>query len=366
MSVQPRRLCVPCSFVPGELENLAALRQGDSAYVLEVYGALNPAPHGTGRASRTLPLVTPVLLRETVATARRFNINFNYTLNSAADPRRDFSAVDRRQTATLVDNLLDLGIKHFTVASPALIQFLAQEFPEAEICASAILRIDSPGKAKFFEDLGAKRLILFEDINRDFRTLRFIARACSAALEVMVNTPCSYGCPIREFHYSTQGVAGELGADADIAAGWFLRCNHWKLDRPEELLRAPGLVRPEDLDHYQARGIGHFKLVGREAAFTNTLQVAKAYIHGNWDGNVFDLFARREGTRQAFHIENSSLTDLLKPFLQGKAPCTTGCVECGHCDSFVPKFSEGVTQDDVVAAKAELSQRFTQGHFDAS
>ena len=350
---------VPCLFSESQLVSLSRLNdEARTGKVAECYGSLNPSLFGSGRITRTLPPAPADTLVKIVARAREYGLTFNYTLNQACMGGEEFSAEGRKRVLRFVEFLSECGIRSVTVAIPFLIELIARRFPEIEVCASAILRIDSIDKAMQIEDLGAERLILFEDLNRDFFTISRIRERVSASLEIMVNSPCLFSCPFREYHYTAQGHAN--GADGLSADTWFVLCNLRKLKHPEVMIKARGPVRPEDLTYYAQAGIDFAKIVGREVFFDNLSETARAYLSGEFDGNLFDLLPRREGTRQAFSIQNKDLAGFLDYFRQGKNPCSRGCFDCGYCDEYAERIELQVSGEQLEKAKRELETKMRE------
>jgi collagenase-like PrtC family protease len=282
---------------------------------------------------------------------------FNYTLNGSCFGGTEYAPHQRKRILEFVDLLVQLGIGTLTVSLPSLIELLATNFPSLHVAASCILRTDSPAKAQTVEQLGARRIVLFEDVSRNFALLEAIRRGCSAQLEVLVNSPCVFGCLLRDYHYTLQshGHTGKPGEDA--FEGWFQRCNLRKLENPAEMVRARGLIRPEDIQHYATRGVLCFKIVGREARMENIAEIAAAYMRGRYEGNVFDLLPRASGARQAYYLDNRALDGFLNWFLERRNPCVTGCHNCGYCDRYASLMRPAPEAGDLRKAMTAMRKR---------
>ncbi len=361
------KFCLPARFDEREFEIYDKLNvRANGAAIAEVYGSLSPSPFGSGRSARTLPVVTPNKLLRYVELCREHGYRFNYTLNGSCFGGREFTPQGRSEILEFVKLLADCGIDLMTVALPSLIELIAVHFPDIQLSASVILRVDSPSKARYIENLGARRIVLFEDLNRDFSAIQDIRTAYSGDLEVLVNSPCLFGCALREYHYTLQAHShrGEKGEDA--FERWMVRCNLQKLMHPEELVRSRGLIRPEDIIHYKRRGISYFKLVGREEQIENTTEVIAAYLQSAFEGNVFDLLPRFQGMKQVYHLDNRALDGFVDAFLEGRNPCTTGCRSCGYCDQYASAMEVAVPQDaltEAINALRNRAQTYIEGEF---
>ena len=350
----------PTRFAPDEIATVTALNgETDRGRLVEMYGGATPDPFGSGRTAGLLPKVSLDQLLEFAAAARLAGINFNYTLNGACLGGREFTKAGRRDLTRFMEKLEKGGITAITIAIPSLIEFAARNFPCFEVAASVILRIDSAAKARQVEDLGAKRIILFEDVSRNFAVIDQIRASCAAELELMANSPCTFGCLFREMHYNLVSHSHQDGCgDYDL---WLARCSVMKYENPAETLRARGLIRPEDIATYTQRGVRYFKLVGRESDKANQAAIARAYLAGRFDGNMFELFARAAGTIPAFSLDNRQLDGFLDPFVAGKLSCTAGCHYCGYCDKFAEAIAIGIPPDrlkrDVANYKESVALR---------
>lgn len=69
---------------------------------------------------------------------------------------------DRIKISELVLEVLETGIRHFTVAIPELMQIIWKEEPQAKIKASAICEIMTPDKARYYKDLGINEIVVVQ------------------------------------------------------------------------------------------------------------------------------------------------------------------------------------------------------------
>ena len=75
----------------------------------------------------------------------------------------------------LLDWLGDIGIRHVTVSTPFLLEVIKARRPQFTVKVGIYAQVDTPRRAKFWEDLGADAINLESfSINRDFSRLAAI------------------------------------------------------------------------------------------------------------------------------------------------------------------------------------------------
>jgi len=65
-------------------------------------------------------------------------------------------------------------------------------------------------------------------------------------------------------------------------------CIRHLMENPEEFLQLP-IIRPEDLDAYEAIGVDSVKIVDRSHSTPWIKKVVGHYLDGSYDGNILDL-----------------------------------------------------------------------------
>jgi len=231
--------------------------------VEEVYGKLPWDFVGGGRPSYMAGRLSLARLSEYVAALRRNDIEFNYLLNSACLGNREWSRSWQKKLNRLLTELAAMGVTRLTVSSPYLLERIRSAFPYFYIRAGIFAQIDTPSRARFWEDLGANMLTLESfSINRDFKRLRAIRKAVSCSLQLIANHPCLPNCAMQSYHQNT--FAHASNGDKSLFIDYcFLRCTLLRLKDPSLFLKA-AWIRPEDIAEYESLGFTKFKLLERD------------------------------------------------------------------------------------------------------
>jgi len=81
---------------------------------------------------------------------------------------------------------VDIGIDSIVVADPYLVETISREF-DVDVVVSVLAFVDSPQKAEFFENLGAKSIVIDSNVNRHFDVLHAIRDSVDCELKLLVN-----------------------------------------------------------------------------------------------------------------------------------------------------------------------------------
>jgi collagenase-like PrtC family protease len=279
----------------------------------EVYGKLPSDFVGGGRASYMAGKLTGKSLAEYVACLHDHKIEFNYLLNSACLANREWSKRWQKKLNSLLAKLAAMGIHRLTVSSPYLLQRIKATFPEFHIRVGIFAQIDSPRRARFWEDLGAEALTLESfSINRDFQTLKSIRSAVSCQLHLIANHPCLPNCPMQYYHQNCFAHAsdGNRGLFIDYC---FLKCTSMRLTDPSYLIKA-AWIRPEDVSFYEHMGYTHFKLLERDIPSDELLKRIECYTLRQSPQDLAELILpygfRQKQKKERFWL----IKHFLKPF----------------------------------------------------
>ena len=144
----------------------------------EVYGKF-PADGVSGGRPRYL--ATPLSaaeLRHYIGLLDRHGLAFNYLLNGACFGNREWTRPWQKQVTALLTKLGDLGVRRVTVSTPFLLELVKRRFPGFKVKVGIYAQVDTPRRARFWEELGADAITLESfSINGGFRR-----RNCCAAL----------------------------------------------------------------------------------------------------------------------------------------------------------------------------------------
>jgi len=278
------KLSLAANFDPEIVPELAKLS------VDEIYG--KPPDDGLG-GGRPRYLGTPVSARELKAYVEeltRNGIAFNYLLNSACHGNREWTKSWQKKLMALLERLGGIGVQRLTVSTPYLLELVKRRFPSFRVRVGIYAQVDTPGRAKFWESLGADSITLESfSVNRDFKRLEEIRKAVSCELSLIANHLCLPNCPLQPYHQN--GFAHASGADGDGALFidyCALRCSRLRLEEPSLNIKS-GWIRPEDLGLYRRLGYGSFKLLERGIPSSELLKRAKAYSEGRSPENLAEL-----------------------------------------------------------------------------
>ena len=290
----PLQYSIATSWSDALLSELVALnRVHRRTRFAEIYGAHRTSLTGHGRPAYRLPQVDPDVFERHVGSARQLGLRFNYVMNAPGFGGREQDPGWWREVARFLAYLAGCGVSGVTIAHPALLKFVKQEFPDFRLNVSLIAGVDTVAAAREFENFGVDVINLNPfTVNRDFDSLRAIRQAVRCELELYANIPCLDHCPRRVAHYAYSGRASQETGNPEVGQDPFLmRCSYTFLSEPVEFLRSP-FIRPEDVAAYRETGMDILKLSDRTESTEFLLKTARAYAEENYDGNLFDLIFR--------------------------------------------------------------------------
>jgi collagenase-like PrtC family protease len=256
--------------------------------VSEVYGKFPVDIVGGGRPSYMGSPLSRRQLREYVSLLAEHGIAFNYLLNAACMGNREWTRSWQKRLTSLLGSLQAMGIAWLTVSTPYLLEMIKARFPHFRVKVGIFAQVDTPRRARFWEQLGADAITLESfSINRDLSRLRAIRRAVRCDLQLIANHPCLPNCPMQSYHQN--GIAhGSDGSGTLFIDYCFLRCCNMRLDDPSLLIKA-GWIRPEDVGRYEEMGFTTFKLLERGIPSEELLKRVRAYSERRFDGNLAEL-----------------------------------------------------------------------------
>ncbi|NLC71142.1 MAG: peptidase U32 [Desulfuromonadaceae bacterium] len=270
-------------------------------HVHEVYGKFPSDLVGGGRPSYMGTPLSFRKLRRYVADLKKYGIAFNYLLNSSCLGNREWDGRWQRNLCGFLNRLDNAGVERVTVATPYLLELIKIRFPQFQVKAGIYAQIDTPERARFWEDLGADALTLESfSINRDFKRLTRIREAVSCELQLIANHLCLPNCPMQPYHQN--GFSHASDGSRNLYLDYcFLKCTLLRLKEPMLFVRS-AWIRPEDLPEYEKIGYTSFKLLERGIPSENLLQRVEAYGNRSFSGNLADLFLSH-GFRQPLKRE---------------------------------------------------------------
>ncbi len=256
--------------------------------VVEVYGKLSGDLVGGGRPSYMGTPLDRSDLGRYVAALQRHRIGFNYLLNSSCQGNHEWTRSWQKRFMRLIDRLGNIGIRTVTVSTPYLLEVFKTRFPEFKVKVGLFAQVDTPRRARFWEDLGADAINLESfSINRDFERLAAIRAAVRCDLQLIANHCCLPNCPMQSYHQN--GFAHSSDGSPTLFIDYcFLRCSQMRLEDPSLFIKS-GWIRPEDLSRYEAMGYTTFKLIERGMPSEELLRRVAAYSSRRFEGNLAEL-----------------------------------------------------------------------------
>lgn len=325
--------------------------------VKDVYGV---APHtivGGGRPSMILPDASEETITDYVKKVHDKGMEFCYLLNAPCMNNLEYDPEYHKKLLEYIQWIKDIGTDSVTVTSPFLIQLIKEQFPNLKIRVSTIAHVNSVNRAKFYEELGVNEITPDVMINRDFQTLERMQKAVKCNIVLLLTDGCLYQCPYRYYHYNILGHASQTFQQFERYYIDFcvLNCSVIKFSNPTEVIKSRW-VRPEDLSHYEAIGISHFKIAGRRMSTQWILRAVKAFSERKYDGNLVDIiqgfsmsfggleekdpnirFAESVGKEKKAKlvIDNTKLDGFIEFFKTQN--CIAMCDDCAYCEEWAKK-----------------------------
>ncbi len=354
VSPQARLITLPSSFDDDFVRGTAELNSwfaGNGGKVFELYGSFQNGAFHSARPAKYLPLISREQFKHHVQLALDHGISFNYLFNAPSYANFEYSHAGRKEFEEQLKFLCDCGVASVTVAAPYLMDIIRSRFPELEVVVSTIAYVGAQRGISQFEEIGASRIVLDVEMNRDFRFLKKVLAAAKVDLEIVVNPVCLYQCHFKFNHYCTAAFGGhshENGSGHPYNQYYLNWCYLEKLKTPGEFLRSPW-VRPEDLPFYEELGLHHFKIAGRGLSGDELLHRAAFYLKGSFEGNLLDLLGwphwlqfRKSAAGELLEpleiaLDNAEMSGFLDYFREREPDCRLGCSGCRYCDSWAAK-----------------------------
>ncbi len=358
--------CMPADF---KLETIDAYAELNAQYtntrIFETYGQLIPDYlFGSCRHDSTLPLVDQKSLKTYVGYCKERGIVFNYILNPCVTLNEELTKQGYDRIKEFAQMIESIGIEYITIALPSIMEIIHYVAPSLKIKASTVCHIDSPKKAKFYEEMGITRLVLDEDIYRKPNILKSIRKVYSGELEVIINSFCIKDCPYKIFHYNTISLSHRLH-DCEYANYYSYKCKRQHFDG-EELIKQ-NWIRPEDLKYYNDIGIEFFKVQGRQLVLSgNPIKAIKHYMNEDYDGNLLELlqlFTSSHELSVGINVDNKQLNGFIKWFFDNPFLCNEDCQSCSHCANYTYK-SIGKGQCNFLTLMKVMNKKVTKEFYE--
>ncbi len=279
-------LSVAHTFERGIIPRLASVN-----HVKEIFGKIDNDPIGGGRSSFTMRHTSQNDLVTAVEEAHRHGLKYSYLINAAGLYGLEQTRGGQRAIRNHLEFLDEAGIDGVTVSLPYLCSLVKSQYPRWKVKVGAFAMVDSPMKARQWEDLGADEICLSSiSCARNFPLLQSIRAAVLIKLQMIANASCLHSC-VHEpthMHLLSQSSGKRAKHGGFVLDYCFLNCSKARLSDPVNLIKAVW-IRPEDLSRYEKLGIDSFKIVERSCPGDLLVKRAQAYSSRSFDGNLWEL-----------------------------------------------------------------------------
>jgi len=277
---------------------------------------------GSGRVTLYSPLITD--LKEMADLAHEYKIEIDVVINPSCFGGTHLTPHGYNTILWYLNQLNNIGIDSITVAEPYIIELL-NDFSMKTV-VSCISMVNSPQRARFFENMGADVITLDPDINRDFKMLNAIKKSVSCDLRLMVNEGCLYKCPFRYSHFNLFSHVTTAGMKPPIFGDYYFdKCISIRVRDPEQIIKSPW-IRPEDIKKYEEI-TPFFKITGRANTVSWIVNCMNIYCSGNYDGNLLEILDCPSELRDLYFIDNKKLEGCIDYWRD----CDKLCIDCNYC-----------------------------------
>lgn len=254
----------------------------------EVYGKFPTDGVSGGRPRYLATPLSEADLRHFIRLLDGQGIAFNYLMNGACFGNREWTRSWQKKITALLNKLGDIGVRRVTVSTLFLLELVKRRFPKLKVRVGIYAQVDTPRRARFWEDLGADVITLESfSINRNFRRLAAIRQAVHCDLQMIANHVCLMNCPLQSYHQN--GFAHASDDSSTLFIDYCLMCcSRMRLADPSQFIKSTW-IRPEDIAAYVAMGYTTFKLLERGIPSAELLRRIKAYSVGRFEGNLAGL-----------------------------------------------------------------------------
>jgi len=296
------KLAIPYNHDPGLLDGLAPYRRDIGEIFLpappDLLGTFRPwTGPGAAEYRRRLPMIA--------RQAHDMGIEVDMVMNI---PYLPFS--EHPRVAAYASEVMDMGIRWFTLGDLHVAGAIRDTCPEAGIVASTIAEVSTVTRARYWvRQVGVNRVVLPRLLNKQPRRIREMMRV-GVPLEVIVNESCIPGCPYSVAHCTALGGwkttdEAEGGRFQDI-------CRVIRVEYPWEHYKSE--ILPFSVHHLEGL-VTHLKLAGRDAPTAHIL-------------SEVERFTVLESNR------NSQLGCYLEPddVWEKVTTCDHYCEDCDFCE----------------------------------
>jgi collagenase-like PrtC family protease len=295
-------------------------------HIYEVYGT----DHAFYSAGPSRGLISKQIFNKHIAELRNSDIHFNYLLNSNDIYHRYLSIPNKIKNK--LKQLRDLNVEFLTISSPILQDFiLSLGFDNFKFINSLTgSEVDSYLRIKQLEKLNYNRILLSENINKNFTTLQYLRKITNLPLEICVNNRyCKKGCLLVQNCYQKYSFEK-----------FYWSYNKKNCERQKSIFNflSSNYVYPFELSKYKELSINFFKIEGRYKDSFSVLNTVYDYItETESNSNLITKYHQFEVPLN--YIDKVYLEDFFNFFKTGSG-CSGQCNTCKICYKWAEKIKK--------------------------
>lgn len=314
----------------GNIESTRMLLESTKRTIDELFVSVQNSKYSSGRTY--VHEIDFQDLGELVKVAQPYGTEIIVAFNTPCMGGKEALPDFQKEFYDYLSNIENAGIKKIILTHPLLMRYVVKNFPKLEIIVSVFAEVDNLDKVKYFEDLGAKRIAIPHELNRNLKKLEMFVNNSKMNMEVILNLACAHYCTRGDFHCMHVGHCTENMIRLMPGDYYTDSCDQFRVNRPWEML-CEDWIRPEDIWRYENIGIEYFKIAGRATSTSWITRAVTAYALRRWDGNIFELlthyypYTDRLGDKSPFYIHNPDLDEYMDKLYS----CGHKCYECDYC-----------------------------------
>jgi len=344
---------------------------------------------GGGRPSLFLPDPSRDELKEYISRVKSMGYRFSYLVNTSCTGGVETTKEGNRKLRELFEWVGESGADEVTLAIPFLAEMCKKIVPNIKINCGLYARITDVTTAVKWKELGAEKLTLFLNLNRDFKLLKRIKEVTGCEIELVATLSCIFGC-IHSPFCSSLISHSSMKREGGSVVYTVHNCYGEKLKDRVELIKSRW-IRPEDLPYYREVGVDVIKITERYDDTETLVKKARAYLEESYDGNFFELLSLHpkkpvkfgnDGIKRYLFkrglLEQKRVNDYLKFtadifldnrvldgfidfFREGRCD-PSDCERCGYCHGYASKIRIE-NGEEVINERAKFMNDMVDGNF---
>ncbi len=268
---------------------------------------------------------------------------FSYMFDGSCTSNKEYSWEGQEKIRENLRWIDDSGADSVIVIAPYLVEVIKGQFPRLKVeLASAFLVIGEIKRIKYYNGLlGVDSMVIKNEHNRNPRLLKAFKKVANCNLKLVANSICLYCCNFLTDHSNVLSHISNFTAEVENSRYYNYICNKMRLDKPEELIKAP-FIRPEDISIYESYGYEDFILDLNSPHTDDAIRTIKAYISRRYDGNLLEILSSKgekpfqndngKVEEDAPQLDNRGLDGFIKYFVDGNECHYSVCgTECNYC-----------------------------------